>query len=82
MPLQCAESGTLWIGCAVVHINPMDLLTKKTPDHKCRRFCCLIEFMDWRYSQSCWYFLTVLRTIAPLIDKISAQSLFVGKFFR
>ncbi len=26
----------------------------------------LIEFTDWRYSQSCWYFLPGLWTITPL----------------
>jgi hypothetical protein len=25
-------------------------------DTKCRLYWCLIEFIDWRYSQSCWYF--------------------------
>ncbi len=28
----------------------------KTPNPKCRLYWCLIEFTDWRYSQSCWYF--------------------------
>ncbi len=23
---------------------------------KCRRYWCFIEFIDWRNSQSCWYF--------------------------
>ncbi len=39
---------------------------KKTPDPKCRLYWCLIEFIDWRYSQSCWYFRTALWSIAPL----------------
>ncbi len=25
---------------------------------KCRIYWCLIEFIDWRYSHSCWYFRT------------------------
>jgi hypothetical protein len=38
------------------------LLWKKSSNHgpnnpKCRLYCCLIEFKDWRYSQSYWYFL-------------------------
>ncbi len=33
---------------------------------KCRLYWCLIEFIDWRYSQSCWYFRPALWTIAPL----------------
>jgi hypothetical protein len=28
----------------------------KTPNPKCRLYWCLIEFIDWRFSQSCWYF--------------------------
>jgi hypothetical protein len=27
---------------------------------KCRLYWCLIEFPDWRYSQSCWYFRPLL----------------------
>ncbi len=26
----------------------------KTQNPKCRLYWCLIEFIDWRYSQSCW----------------------------
>ncbi len=33
----------------------MDEGTIKTPDPKCRLYWCLIEFVDWRYSHSCWY---------------------------
>jgi hypothetical protein len=32
----------------------MDLLTLKTPDPKFRLYWCLIEFIYWRYSQSCF----------------------------
>jgi hypothetical protein len=47
---------------------PMDLLAVKTPNPKCRLYWCLIEFIDWRYSQSCWYFRPsfVNYSIAPL----------------
>jgi hypothetical protein len=38
----------------------MDQITIKTPNPKCRLYWCLIEFMDWRYSQSCWYFRPAL----------------------
>ncbi len=38
----------------------------KTPNPTCRLYRCLIEFIDWRYSQSCWYFRTLLWTSAPL----------------
>jgi hypothetical protein len=26
------------------------------PNPKCRLYWCLIEFVDWRYTHSCWYF--------------------------
>jgi hypothetical protein len=32
-------------------------ITIKTPNPRCRLHWCLTEFMDWRDSQSCWYFL-------------------------
>ncbi len=28
-------------------------ITRRTPNPKCRLLWCLIEFIDWRYSQSC-----------------------------
>jgi hypothetical protein len=33
----------------------MDQISIKKPIPKCRPYCCLIQFIDWRYSQSCWY---------------------------
>jgi hypothetical protein len=44
----------------------MDQITVKTPFPKCRLYRCLIEFIDWRTSQSCWYFRLLLWTSAPL----------------
>ncbi len=44
----------------------MDQIYIKTPNPKCRLFWSLIEFIDWRYSQSCWYFRPHLWTSAPL----------------
>ncbi len=44
----------------------MDQITIKTPIPKCRLYWCLIEFLDWRYSQSCWYFRPFWWTSAPL----------------
>ncbi len=32
------------------------LINFKNTKTKCRICWCLIEFRDWRYSQSCWYF--------------------------
>ncbi len=44
----------------------MDFLTIKTPNPKWRLYWFLIEFLDWRFSQSCWHFWLPLWTIAPL----------------
>ena len=44
----------------------IDQITIKTPNPKCRLYCCLIEFIDWRNSQSCWYCRPLLWTSAPL----------------
>jgi hypothetical protein len=41
-------------------IVPMDEGTKKKQNPKCRLYWCLLEFKDWRYSQSCWYFRPLL----------------------
>jgi hypothetical protein len=38
------------------HISIMDEGTTKTQNPKCRLYWCLKEFIDWRYSQACWYF--------------------------
>jgi hypothetical protein len=32
----------------------MDQISIKTTNPKCRLYWCFIEFIDWRYSQSCW----------------------------
>ncbi len=39
---------------------------RKTPNPKCRLYWCLLEFIDWRYSQSCWYFRPALWTVDSL----------------
>ncbi len=47
----------------------MDQITIKTSNQKCRLQTLpwyLIEFVDWRRSQSCWYFRPALWTVAPL----------------
>ncbi len=36
--------------------HPMDKITIKTANPKCRLNWSLIEFIDRRYSVSCWYF--------------------------
>ncbi len=40
----------------VAKVWDMDQITIKTPNPKCRLYWCLIGFIDWRYSQSCWYY--------------------------
>ncbi len=37
-------------------VRGMDEGTKKKQNPKCRLYWCLIEFIDWRYRQSCWCF--------------------------
>ncbi len=44
----------------------MDQITIKTPNPKCRISWCLIEFIDWKYCQPCWYSPPLLWTSAPL----------------
>jgi hypothetical protein len=47
------------IGKARVHIfqyRKHGLINYKDTKTKCRLYRCFIEFIDWRYSQSCWYF--------------------------
>ncbi len=50
-------------------------ITIETSNPKCRLYWCLIEFINWRYSQSCWYFQTALWTIAPLPSLVSSPPL-------
>ncbi len=38
---------------------------KDTRPYKCRLYWCLIEFIDWRYSQSCRYFRPALVKHCP-----------------
>ncbi len=47
-------------------VRGMDQIYLKTPNPKCRLYWCFIEFIDRRYSQSCWYFRRALLSIAPL----------------
>ncbi len=44
----------------------MDEGTIKTQNCKCRLYWCLIECIDWRYSQTCWYFRPLLWTVVLL----------------
>jgi hypothetical protein len=49
-----------------VNLLVMDEGTIKTQNPKCRLYWCLIKFIYWRYSQSCWYFQPFLLTVAPI----------------
>ncbi len=41
-------------------------ITIKTPNPKFRLYWCFIEFIDWRYCQSCWYFDPACELVALL----------------
>ncbi len=45
--------------------KPCDQITIKTPNPKCHLYWCLIEFIDSRYCQSCWYCRPLLWTSTP-----------------
>ncbi len=55
-----------WKGCS------MDEISIKTPNLKCCLYWCFLELIDWRYSQSCWYFRLLLWTNAPLTFSLVA----------
>ncbi len=40
--------------------DTIDQIAIKKPNPKCRLYWCFIEFIDWRCSQSCWYFRPLL----------------------
>ncbi len=42
------------------------LINYKDTKTKCRLYWCLKEFIDWRYSQSCWYFRPSFVNYCPL----------------
>jgi hypothetical protein len=46
--------------------RPWNIFTIKTPNPNYSLYWYLIEFIDWRYSQSCWYFRPALWTFVPL----------------
>ncbi len=62
LPGCCERRNNIWDRCPGV----MDQITIKTPNPKCRLFWRLIEFIEWRCSQSYWYFRPLLWTSAPL----------------
>jgi hypothetical protein len=48
------------INLAMVDGPSHGLINYKDPKTKCRLYWCLIEIIDWRYSQLCWYFRLAL----------------------
>jgi hypothetical protein len=54
------------LSCREKRDKPWTKYLYKTPNPKCRLYWCLIEFRDWRYSQSWWYFRPLLWSSAPL----------------
>jgi hypothetical protein len=65
-----ATAGKSRIRIRIWNTASMDEGTIKTPRRKCRLYWCLIEFIDWKYSQSCWYFRPALCSIAPLTSSL------------
>ncbi len=65
---------TYWVKCLFlrnIHRNPEISISKhcpmyqiniQSPNPKFRLYWCSIEFIDWRYSQSCWHFRPLLWT--------------------
>ncbi len=72
----CLKKNYGWkrgVGCSVADPDPqpwlvgiMDQISIKTPNPKYHLYWCLLEFIDWRYSQSCLYFRPLFWTRAPL----------------
>jgi hypothetical protein len=45
--------------------RPQGLINYEDTKTKCRLYWCLIEFIDWRYSQSCWNFRPCFVNYSP-----------------
>ncbi len=62
----CVQLHTLYVYYIITHTVQFSRNTTEGVDHglinykdintKCRLYWRLIEFIDWRYSQLCWYF--------------------------
>ncbi len=59
-PVQCTKlTAFMTRGCFFGHLGKGTshrLINHKDTKTKSRLYWCLIEFIVWRYSQSCWYF--------------------------
>jgi hypothetical protein len=55
----CIGSGPRRTMCRNLWVNSLynGQINYKGTKTECRLYYCLIEFIDWRYSESCWYFL-------------------------
>ncbi len=53
------------------------LINYKDTKTRCRLYWCLIEFIDWKYSQSCWYFRLSFVNYCPS-NLLSGQSTVCG----
>ncbi len=51
------------ISSQALGLHSMVQLAIKTPNPKCCLYWCSIELIDWRFSQSCWYFRPALLTL-------------------
>ncbi len=74
IPGTPARTPICQIGC------PMDSVTIKTPNPKCRLYWCKINFIVRRYNPSCWY---LVWTIALLTFSVVSSSPLpcVNKYF-
>ncbi len=64
----CPSEAVLWTvptTCGRVQ-DPLPIMDRGVIP-QCRLYWCFIKFIDWRYSQSCWYFRPLLWTVAPLL---------------
>ncbi len=60
-------------------VSCMDQISIKTPNPKCRLHWCLIKLIDWRYSQSCWYFRPLFWTCVNKYRGMYSYSVLQGR---
>jgi hypothetical protein len=51
----------------------MDQITIKTPNPRGRLYWCLIEFIDYRYIHTCWYFPCVNKYKGAFIQCVKGE---------
>ncbi len=57
--------GWLCAGCRLTMTYVHGLINYKETKTECRLYWCLLEFIDWEYSQSYWYFWPSLVNYCP-----------------